>query len=100
MECSQMSCWAMILFKAMSMANPISGAIVVAMGIVSQKEDSHWMAKKYQLPLNDGENHLAWRHQGIQQRSLECRTIEEEKGPSLKLTYVSPDGEERVPRAP
>ncbi len=53
--------------------------------------------KEYQLALNDGENHLHGGIKGFNKVLWTAEPMEEERGPSLKLTYTSPDGEEGYP---
>ena len=73
------------------------GAIVGRYGNRIAKGRFSLDGKKYQLPLNDGENHLHGGIKGFNNVLWSAEPIEEEKGPSLKLTYVSPDGEEGYP---
>ena len=73
------------------------GAIVGRYGNRIAKGIFFLDGKKYQLPLNDGENHLHGGIKGFNNVLWSAEPIEEEKGPSLKLTYVSPDGEEGYP---
>ena len=75
------------------------GAIVGRYGNRIAKGSFLLDGKKYQLPLNDGENHLHGGIKGFNNVLWSAEPIEEKNGPSLKLTYVSPDGEEgiRVP---
>jgi aldose 1-epimerase len=53
--------------------------------------------KEYQLALNDGENHLHGGINGFNKVLWTAEPMEEERGASLKLTYISPDGEEGYP---
>ncbi len=53
--------------------------------------------KEYQLALNDGENHLHGGIKGFNKVLWTAEPMEEERGASLKLTYISPDGEEGYP---
>jgi aldose 1-epimerase len=53
--------------------------------------------KEYHLAQNDGDNHL---HGGVHgfDKAVWCpREIENDAGPGLELTYLSPDGEEGYP---
>jgi len=99
MECSQMSCWAMISVQGYVDGKSYFGAIVGRYGNRIAKGRFSLDGKKYQLPLNDGENHLHGGIKGFNNVFGVPNRLEEEKGPSLKLTYVSPDGEEGY-RAP
>jgi len=50
-----------------------------------------------QLTLNEGENHLHGGHIGFDKRIWHTEIIEKDGEKSLKLTYLSPDGEEGFP---
>ncbi len=51
----------------------------------------------YQLAANNGINHLHGGIKGIDKRVWEYEIPEAEEGASLRLTYLSPDGEEGYP---
>jgi aldose 1-epimerase len=53
--------------------------------------------KKYQVTVNDGENHLHGGKIGFNKVLWTAQTVQDTAGPSLQLTYVSPDGEEGYP---
>jgi aldose 1-epimerase len=53
--------------------------------------------KSYQLPQNDGSNSLHGGNRGFDKRVWSAQPIETPTGPSLRLTYVSPAGEEGYP---
>ena len=53
--------------------------------------------KQYQLTINDGENHLHGGTTGFYKAIWNAEPVENESGPSLKLTLISPDGEEGYP---
>jgi aldose 1-epimerase len=73
------------------------GAIVGRYGNRIAKGKFSLDGKEYQLALNDGENHLHGGIKGFNKVLWYAEPIEEERGPSLKLTYISPDGEEEYP---
>ena len=51
----------------------------------------------YQLALNNGANHLHGGNVGFSQKMWDITPIEGEASDSLKMHYVSPDGEENYP---
>jgi len=51
----------------------------------------------YILAQNDGDNHLHGGNHGFDKAVWQAREIENDDGPGLKLTYLSPDGEEGYP---
>jgi aldose 1-epimerase len=53
--------------------------------------------KTYQLMANDGANHLHGGKKGWDKVDWNAETKETERGPSIKFTYVSKDGEEGYP---
>ncbi len=53
--------------------------------------------KTYQLDINDGVNHLHGGAQGFFKKLWTAKPSSGPKGPALKLTYVSKDGEEGYP---
>ncbi len=53
--------------------------------------------KVYQLAANNGRNHLHGGTRGLDRRVWDYQTILHEGEPSLKLTYLSPHGEEGYP---
>jgi aldose 1-epimerase len=53
--------------------------------------------KEFQLTINDGENHLHGGKVGYNKVLWSAKTVQDSVGPSLELTYVSPDGEEGYP---
>ncbi|MEZ5978657.1 MAG: aldose epimerase family protein [Planctomycetota bacterium] len=53
--------------------------------------------KAYQLATNNGPNHLHGGVKGFDKRVWEPRAFVTPEGPSLELTYSSPDGEEGYP---
>ena len=73
------------------------GAIVGRYGNRIGKGKFRLDGKEYQLPINNGENHLHGGPGGFFKVLWSAEPIEGDNGPSLKLTYVSPDGEEGYP---
>ena len=53
--------------------------------------------KTYQLDLNNGPNHLHGGAHGIYKRLWKSEPTKRKDGPAVKLTYVSPDGEQGYP---
>lgn len=53
--------------------------------------------KEYQLPINDGENHLHGGPNGFFKALWKAEPVESETDPALKLTYISKDGQEGYP---
>ena len=53
--------------------------------------------KKYQLTVNDGANHLHGGRIGFSKKLWTAKTVHNSAGPSLRLTYISQDGEEGYP---
>jgi aldose 1-epimerase len=53
--------------------------------------------KQYKLEANDPPNHLHGGKKGWDKVLWEATASETERGPEIKLTYVSPDGEEGYP---
>jgi aldose 1-epimerase len=53
--------------------------------------------KKYTLAKNNGENHLHGGLKGFDAQVWQAEEIKTDRGPALKLTYTSPDGEEGYP---
>jgi aldose 1-epimerase len=73
------------------------GAIVGRYGNRIGKGKFQLDGKEYQLTINDGENHLHGGTTGFYKAVWDAEPVENKSGPSLKLTYVSPDGEEGYP---
>ncbi len=73
------------------------GVIVGRYGNRIDKGQIQHEGKKYQLTVNDGTNHLHGGKLGLQKRLWDAKVVNDSGGPSLELTYVSPDGEEGYP---
>ncbi|MGD0590153.1 MAG: aldose epimerase family protein [Bacteroidota bacterium] len=73
------------------------GAIVGRYGNRIGKGQFTLEGKKYQLTVNDGENHLHGGKIGFNKVLWTAKTVQDSAGPSIQLTYVSPDGEEGYP---
>lgn len=73
------------------------GAIVGRYGNRIGKGQFTLEGKKYQLTVNDGENHLHGGKIGFSKELWTAETVQDSTGPSLQLTYVSKDGEEGYP---
>lgn len=73
------------------------GAIVGRYGNRIARGKFQLAGKEYQLPVNDGENHLHGGPRGFSNVLWEAEPVTSRAGPSLKLTYVSPDGEGGYP---
>lgn len=53
--------------------------------------------KEYKLTINNDKNQLHGGPEGFYRKVWKAEEVEAKDGPSLKLTYVSPDGEEGYP---
>ncbi len=53
--------------------------------------------KEYKLTINNGKNQLHGGPEGFYRKVWKAQEVEAKDGPALKLTYVSPDGEEGYP---
>jgi aldose 1-epimerase len=73
------------------------GAIVGRYGNRIGKGQFALEGKKYQVTVNDGENHLHGGKIGFNKVLWTAKPVQDSAGPSLQLTYVSPDGEEGYP---
>jgi len=70
------------------------GAIVGRYGNRIAKGKFQLDGNEYQLTINDGENHLHGGNIGFYKAVWDAKPLESERGPSLKLTLVNPDGDE------
>ncbi len=73
------------------------GVIVGRYGNRINKGQFELDKKKYQLTINDGENHLHGGEKGFFKALWDAVIVEDTAGPSVAMTYVSPDGEEGYP---
>jgi len=73
------------------------GAIVGRYGNRIAKGKFTVDGKEYSLALNNGPNHLHGGLKGFDKVVWDSEGIETENGPSVKLSYLSPDGEEGYP---
>ena len=73
------------------------GAIVGRYGNRIGKGKFQLDGNEYQLTINDGENHLHGGTTGFYKAVWDAEPVESKSGPSLELTYISPDGEEGYP---
>lgn len=73
------------------------GAIVGRYGNRIGKGQFTLDGKQYQLALNNGENHLHGGNIGFDKVLWDAKTVQNNAGPSLELTYISVDGEEGYP---
>ena len=53
--------------------------------------------RSYQLPTNDGEHHLHGGRVGFDTRAWAGELVDDPRGPSVRFSRVSPDGEEGYP---
>ena len=78
-------------------ASPYFGAIIGRYGNRIAKGKFTLNGFEYKLATNDGENHLHGGIKGFDKVVWNPETIETDAGPTLKLTYLSKDGEEGYP---
>lgn len=74
--------------------HPYFGALIGRYGNRIDKGRFTLEGKEYQLTVNDGENHLHGGEQGFDKVLWDAEITDEQ---SLRLTYLSPDGEEGYP---
>jgi aldose 1-epimerase len=77
--------------------NSFFGAIVGRYGNRINKGIFKLDGKEYQLSINDGRNSLHGGKKGFFKAYWNAEPVESKEGPSLKLSLVSPDGDEGYP---
>jgi aldose 1-epimerase len=77
--------------------NPYFGATVGRIGNRIANAQFELEGKTYKLAANNGTNHLHGGKKGWDKVVWDAEATETPKGPALKLTYVSKDGEEGYP---
>lgn len=77
--------------------NPYFGAIIGRFGNRIADAKFSLDGKEYQLAANDGSNHLHGGIKGFDKVYWDIEVLDSVNEPSLKLSYLSPDGEEGYP---
>ncbi|WP_167606224.1 aldose epimerase family protein [Maribellus sediminis] len=76
---------------------PYFGAIIGRFGNRIAKGELEINGEKYQLAINNGPNSLHGGNIGFDRKLFDAEIIEEAGEVGVKLTYLSPDGEENYP---
>ncbi|MCY1722059.1 galactose mutarotase [Prolixibacteraceae bacterium Z1-6] len=76
---------------------PYFGAIIGRFGNRIAKGHLEIEGKTYEMAINNGPNHLHGGAVGFDRKLFAAETIENETEVGVKLTYLSPDGEENYP---
>lgn len=76
---------------------PYFGAIIGRFGNRIAKGELEVEGVSYQLAVNNGANHLHGGAEGFDRRLFDAEVSENENEVALKLSYLSPDGEENFP---
>ncbi|KAB2349643.1 aldose epimerase family protein [Actinomadura rudentiformis] len=85
------------LSEAYATENPYFGAIIGRFGNRIGKASFTLDGKTYKVPANDGVNSLHGGNNGFDKRVWKAQPIKKGREVSLRLTRVSPDGEEGYP---
>ena len=76
---------------------PYFGAIIGRFGNRIAKGHLEIEGKTYKMAINNGPNHLHGGITGFDKKLFDAEIIEENNQAGVKLTYLSPDGEENYP---
>lgn len=76
---------------------PYFGAIIGRFGNRIANGKFEIDGKSYEMAINNGPNHLHGGKVGFDQKLFDVEQLQEENKVGIKLTYLSPDGEENYP---